>query len=284
MKIGEKMKLTVLVDNNTLIDRYFFGEPGLSYYIEDNGEKILFDTGYSDVFIKNAFKMNIDLLDVDFLVLSHGHFDHTWGLDPLIKIHTEAVIEKKAQRKATLVAHPLIFSSRKYDDLEEVGSVITKNRLEGFFKIKLSKKPLWLTDNLVFLGEIPRKNDFEAKKPIGKTVFENVEKDDYILDDSALVYKSPKGLVVITGCSHSGICNIIEYAKETCGTEKIIDVIGGFHLLDPSHKQLQGTVEYLRAIQPQIVHACHCTDLNSKIALSKVVNLGETGVGMEFEF
>lgn len=221
---------------------------------------------------------------IDFLVFSHGHFDHTWVLDPLVKLYTEAVIEKKGHSKATLVAHPIVFSTRKYDDLDEVGSMITEDRLNGFFDIRLSKKPVWLTDNLVFLWEIPRKNDFEAKKPIGKIIVENMEKDDFLIDDSALVYRSPKGLVVITGCSHSGICNSIEYAKEICGTEKNIDIIGGFHLLNPSGRQLQGTLEYLKTLQPQLVHACHCTDLNSKIALSKVVDLEETGVGMEFEY
>ena len=88
------MKLTVLVDNNTLIDRYFYGEPGISYFIADEDKRILFDVGYSDAFIKNAQKMNIDLLNTDFLVLSHGHLDHTWGLEPLIRLYTEAIIEK----------------------------------------------------------------------------------------------------------------------------------------------------------------------------------------------
>ena len=73
------MKLTVLVDNNTFIDEYYFGEPGVSYYIEDGGAKILFDCGYSDVFMANAEKMGIDLGKVDTIVFSHGHNDHTRG-------------------------------------------------------------------------------------------------------------------------------------------------------------------------------------------------------------
>ncbi len=90
------MKLTVLVDNNTLIDRYYIGEPGVSYYIEDDNIKILFDAGYSDVFIQNAQKMNVNLLDIDCVVLSHGHIDHSWGLVPLVRMYTEAKNRKKS--------------------------------------------------------------------------------------------------------------------------------------------------------------------------------------------
>lgn len=72
------MKLTVLVDNNTLIDRYFVGEPALSFFIEVGGENILFDTVYSDAFLKNAERMGINLRELDVVVLSHGHVDHTW--------------------------------------------------------------------------------------------------------------------------------------------------------------------------------------------------------------
>jgi len=87
------MKLTVLVDNNTLIDHYFLGEPGISFLIQDQDKQILFDVGYSDAFIQNAEKMKFDLLQSDYIVLSHGHLDHTWGLDPLIKLYSEAKIE-----------------------------------------------------------------------------------------------------------------------------------------------------------------------------------------------
>lgn len=73
------MKLTVLVDNNTLIDQYLLGEPAVSYYIEDEDEKILFDTGYSDVFIRNVEKLHINLADITKIVFSHGHNDHTGG-------------------------------------------------------------------------------------------------------------------------------------------------------------------------------------------------------------
>ena len=277
------MKLTVLVDNNTLIDRYFYGEPAVSYFIEDRDKKILFDVGYSNAFIKNAQKMKIDLLDIDFIVLSHGHMDHTWGLVPLVQLYTEAEIENINYGKPMLVAHPLTFSTRTINGLKEIGSIISKEKLAKHFNLKLSKGPVWLTDNVVFLGQIERTNNFEAKSPIGRILGASLE-DDYIMDDSSIAYKSRKGLVIITGCSHAGICNIIEHARKICKEERVIDIIGGFHLLNPSEEQLKGTLEYLKDLNPEKVHACHCTDLNSKIALSKVIELNEVGVGMRLEY
>jgi len=120
--------------------------------------------------------------------------------------------------------------------------------------------------------------------PIGKILRDGTEEDDYVIDDSALVYTSPEGLVIVTGCSHAGICNIIEYAKGVCGDDRVVDIIGGFHLLAPSFEQLQGTLEYMKELQPGTVHAAHCTDLNSKMALSQVVDMREVGVGLRLVF
>jgi len=277
------MRLTVLLDNNTLIDRYFCGEPGVSYFIEDEGKKILFDVGYSDVFIRNAQKMGLDLLNIDFLVLSHGHMDHTWGLDPLIRAYTEAAIEKIDHKRPAVIAHPLTFLTKTKNGLGEIGSIISKEKLSEHFRIRLSKDPVWLTERIVFLGEIERNNNFEAKIPIGK-VKANYLEDDYLMEDSALAYRSSEGLVIITGCSHAGICNIVEHAKRICGEDRIVDIVGGLHLLDPSEEQMRGTLDYMKKLQPPEVHACHCTDLNSKIALSRVVNLREVGVGLKLEY
>jgi len=108
------MKLTVLVDNNTLIDRYFIGEPGVSYFIEDGNKKILFDVDYSDAFITNGEKMGIDFFNIDYLVISHSHLDHTWGLESYIKRLTEEIVEGKKFKKANFVAHPRVFDSKSF--------------------------------------------------------------------------------------------------------------------------------------------------------------------------
>jgi len=207
------VKIIVLVDNNTFIDRYFIAEPGVSYYIESEGKKILFDVGYSDVFLVNARKLGINLLDVDMIVLSHGHLDHTWGLSHLIRFFNEAHIEGMNARRPTLIAHPMVFASRSYKSDPKVGSLLKEETLGKFFDLKLNRDPVNLTGELVFLGEIERLNDFEGKQSIGTISIEGVEIPDLIADDSALAYSSTQGLVIVTGCSHSGICNIVEYAR-----------------------------------------------------------------------
>jgi len=276
------MEITVLVDNNTLIDRYFFAEPGLSLLIQDDETTVLFDTGYSDIFLKNAFKMGKDLTALDYLVLSHNHLDHTWGIEPLIKYYTELQNEQRSFTRPTLVAHPEIFTSVHADGFKEFGCLLSEAKLAKHFPLQLSTQPQSLSSRLTFLGEIPRRNDFEALLTFGRK--EGADKDDHVIDDSALVYHSSKGLVIITGCSHAGICNIIEYAKEICGDHRVVDIVGGFHLQQPPKRQLEGTISYLSALQLEAVHACHCTDLSSKIALSRVVRLNEVGVGLSIKY
>ncbi|OGI19399.1 MAG: MBL fold metallo-hydrolase [Candidatus Melainabacteria bacterium RIFOXYA2_FULL_32_9] len=278
------MKLTVLVDNNTSTGKCYFGEPGLSFYIEIDNKKILFDTGYSDIFIQNAFKMNINLRNLDYLVFSHGHYDHTWGLVPLIRLYKEAIKENIPNKKPLVVTHPFTFLSKSRNEMGEIGSLISEEKLSRNFELKLSKKPLWITEKLVYLGEIPRNNNFENQASVGQVYLNENWIDDYIIEDSALVYKSKQGLVIVTGCSHSGICNIVEYAKQVCEDERIFDIIGGLHLVNPSDEQLSKTVEYIKALNLHQLHACHCTDLHSKIALSQVTRLGEVSVGLKLEF
>lgn len=274
------MKLTVLVDNNTLIDKNFYGEPGLSFYIEEGDSRILFDTGYSDIFLLNARKMGIDLKKVNCVVLSHGHLDHTWGLPHLIEL---LPYHGKSKKEIRLITHPDAFLPKE-DDGEQIGMVLSNDVLGRCFHITASKEPVWLSDNLAYLGEIPRVHDFENRHPLGTVVESGYEKEDYLTDDSALAYRSEKGLVIITGCSHSGICNIVDQAVKVCGDERIADIIGGFHLLHPNRTVLSSTVQYMKNRSPLKVHACHCTDLNSKIALSQAVKIEETGVGLRLQY
>ena len=278
------MKLTVLLDNNTLIDRYFLGEPGLSFLIEADGKRILFDAGYSDAFLRNARKMAQDLTDLDTVVLSHGHLEHCWGLIHLVRLYTEKTFEGGKVQKPTLVAHPAALAPKSCGELSEIGSLLGEDHLTRHFQLNLSREPVQLSRNLVYLGEIDRVHDFEARQPLGKTGQGNRKKDDYLWDDSALAYRSSRGLVVITGCSHAGICNIVDQARRITGVDRVVDIIGGFHLQDPSADQLQGTLDYLQQLQPESLHACHCTDLGSKIALAGAAELGEVGVGLKLDY
>lgn len=276
------MKLTVLVDNNTLIDRYFLAEPGLCFHLDDEGYEVLFDLGYSDIFLRNAEKMGIDIFQVRDIVISHGHLDHTWGLEPLARRLNEACFEKSKCPRPRVVAHPKAFVSVEGEGSNEFGSLMSVEKLSKHFHIELGCKPVAITPRLTWLGEIPRRFDFENLQGFGHK--QDQTEPDMVPDDSALAYTSDSGLVIVTGCSHAGVCNIAEYAKEVCGHEQLIDIIGGMHLMNPPARQLEGTLEYLGRQGLQRIHACHCTDLQSKIALSGVVDIGEVGVGSVLEY
>lgn len=267
------MKITVMVDNYTYIDQYYLGEPALSYYIECDNKKILFDVGYSNALIKNANKMNINLNEIDTIVCSHGHNDHILGLKYLCEtIHT---LDKN------LIAHPLCFNP-KYVDNEYIGTPYTVNELNTRFQLSLTKEVLNITESLIWLGEIPRVNDFENSYPIGITQNNDKYEEDYLYDDSALVYQSDKGIFIITACSHSGICNIIEYAKKVCNDERVLGVIGGFHLFELDH-QTNKTIEYLENENIPNLYPCHCVSLKVKAEMMKTLNVHEVGVGLTLD-
>ncbi|UAN24749.1 MBL fold metallo-hydrolase (plasmid) [Enterobacter sp. JBIWA003] len=276
------MKLTILVDNNTFIDEYLIGEPGVSYYIECDELKILFDVGYSDVFIKNAQLLSIDLTSIDKIVFSHGHNDHTWGLNHLIQYYDRTI--KKNKRKIDIIAHPAALIP-KYFEAKPIGMNHRQDEKEYFFKIVSTIEPLKMSEHITFLGQIPRVNKFEAQKSVGHTCGVNGKlTDDFVLDDSALVIETEKGLIIITGCSHAGICNIIEYAKKVTGVSQINSVIGGFHLMNADSKLLDETGKYLKSLSAKALYPCHCTDLTAKIHLSRYVDIKEVGVGLSVDF
>lgn len=277
------MLLKVLVDNNTYIDEYYYGEPGVCYWIELEGKKILFDLGYSDIFIKNAEKMGVDLSKADTIVFSHGHNDHTWGIKHLSNLYKECKTSKEELKEKIIIGHPLVFNEKKAEE-GEIGFRKSDKDILKDFQLLLSKEPIWISERLVFLGEVERTNDFENKEPIGKTIIDGTAEEDYLLDDSALVYKASEGLVVITGCSHSGICNIVEYAKKICNTDKVLDIIGGFHLLNPSKQQLISTLDYLKKLELRHIYTAHCTDFQSRLTLAKSIDLKEVGVGLELKY
>lgn len=267
------MKLTILVDNNTYIDQYYHGEPAASFFVETGDKKILFDTGYSDILISNAEKMGIDLQKITHIVLSHGHDDHTRGL----KFLKEAIDMSEMK----LIAHPECFLPKYNGDLY-IGSPFSEEEVRKMMVYIPCKSICEITDNLIYLGEIPRKNIYENQRPIGMCEQDGLLKEDYLIDDTAMVYKSEKGLFVITGCSHSGICNIIEYAKKVCDEEKICGVLGGFHLFRDD-EQLQKTIEYLQSNRIERFYPCHCVSLLARAKMMEKLPVVETGVGLVVE-
>jgi len=268
------MKLKVLVDNNTYIDQYYYGEPAVSYYIEDEDTKLLLDVGYSDVFIKNSKAFGIDLENVTTIAISHGHDDHTRGL--------KYYFEENFSDNVSIIAHPDAFKEKVAGNLK-ICSPILEDELKEKSNLILSKEPIKISKNITFLGEIPKMNDFEKRKPIGKQMKGKVFEDDFVFDDTALVYKNDEGIYIIAGCSHSGICNIIEYAKKVCEDDRVLGVIGGFHLFEVD-EQVNKTIEYLKENNIKELYPCHCTSFIVKAEIHKLVQVKELGVGLEINW
>ncbi len=260
------MKLTVLTENSA--GGKFLAEHGLSYLIEIDEQIILFDTGHSEVFLKNARKLGIDIPnEVGKIVLSHGHWDHGNGLQYL--------------KDKTLFVHPAAFIRRfRKRDFSPVGLSFSKETLSQKFTIKETTSPVKVTDHLFFLGEIPRKNNFEAQTTPFADDFQN---DDFVPDDSALAAIVNDELVVITGCSHSGICNIVEHAKTVTGISRVKGVLGGFHL-KYDNEQTRQTIDYLKAQKVERVLPSHCTELPALAAFYQAFGIQQVKTGSILEF
>ena len=267
------MKLRVLMDNHTEIDAYYLGEPAVSYWIEDEGQKFLFDTGYSDAFLKNAVAMGIDLTEAEAVLLSHSHNDHTGGLCSLLSL--------PFGRKPGIIACPDAVLPHELDGMD-IGSPMQKAELEQAAELTLTKEPLWLTERLVFLGEIPREMPFEPEYAIGTVIREGGQEQDFMRDDTALAYCGRDGLSIITGCSHAGICNMISYAKKVTGIRQVRSVLGGFHLFEPDERAKE-TIAFLKQERIPELYPCHCTSFQVRAALHAECPCGEIGVGMELE-
>ncbi len=235
------LQITVLNDNapgNTCAS-----EHGLSYIIRAD-KTIIFDVGPSDIFLKNAQKLNINPENINTIALSHGHWDHGNGLKYL------------ANKK--LITHPDSFQKKyRKKDRSYIGLPLSEEEARKKFDLILSQTPYKISERIIFLGEIPRLNNFEAQTT--GFVLEN-GKDDFVLDDSALAVKTKKGLVIVSGCAHSGICNIIEYARKVTQTKKVYGVIGGFHL-KKDDLQTQKTIEYFKNLNIEKIYPSHCTAL-----------------------
>ena len=260
------MKITVLTEN--LAGGHFLAEHGLSYLIEYDGKSILFDTGHSDVFLKNAKKLEIDLQNkVDIVVLSHGHWDHGDGLQFI--------------KNKPLVAHPSAFIKRyRKNDSTPVGLRLSEEFLKQNFELTTARNPIQLSEHIFFLGEVPRLNDFEAQT----TPFKDAKDlDDFVPDDSALAIIQNEKLIIISGCAHSGICNICEYAKQVTNINSIQAVIGGFHLKH-NNGQTKRTIQYFKEQNITTLIPSHCTELPALAAFHSSFKNKQLKTGQSIDF
>lgn len=236
----------------------------------DKTHTLLFDFGFSENgAAQNASTLGVDMTEVEAAALSHGHSDHTGGMEKLV-----ALIGK---HDIPFIVHPAAFKSPRYlKYAEELKINFPKLTREMFQKAGLSvvetEKPyLIMDDTILFLGEIPRVTDFEKGFPIAHWLKDGRELWDAIEDDTSVVMNlKDKGLVIISGCAHAGIINTINYATTVTGINKIHAVMGGFHLSGPMFEdRIERTSQELQKLHPTYVIPMHCTGRKAIMEIEK---------------
>jgi 7,8-dihydropterin-6-yl-methyl-4-(beta-D-ribofuranosyl)aminobenzene 5'-phosphate synthase len=275
-----EIRITTLSEN-TAARLGLLAEWGLSVLVEIDGHRVLLDTGLTISAAYNAIALGIDLCQIDKIVLSHGHRDHTGGLLHILRL---------ARKQVEVIAHPDIWAAkyalRPGRKEEYIGIPFPREAAESSgASFNLSKEPVWISENIVTSGEIPMLTEYETIDPIlcvkepcpepfaschsegpknlaQAKLREGTElKPDPLRDDRAVFIKSDRGLIVILGCAHRGVVNTLRYAQKLTGVEAIYAVIGGTHLIAASLERIDLTVGDLRKLGVQRLGVSHCTGL-----------------------
>jgi 7,8-dihydropterin-6-yl-methyl-4-(beta-D-ribofuranosyl)aminobenzene 5'-phosphate synthase len=230
--------------------------------------------------LHNTDALHIDPEEIDLICLSHGHYDHTGGLMGLLQ---------RRMAPVPIVAHPDIFAPKLKvrPFLKYIGAPFTRDQLEAAGAIMLPcRGPATLAPGVMTTGEVPRVEAFETVE--GFWTMKNYQyTPDAMPDDQSLAIHLPgKGLVVISGCAHSGIINTIRYAQRITGEERLYAVIGGFHLMGTDNKRIDATARALLDLDSAVVRPGHCTGQKALSRLQDI--LGEScqplTVGDSIEF
>jgi 7,8-dihydropterin-6-yl-methyl-4-(beta-D-ribofuranosyl)aminobenzene 5'-phosphate synthase len=221
---------------------------------------ILFDTGYSQIGVPhNMALLDIDLQRIEAIVMSHAHMDHTGSLHKILE---------GMRGPVTLVVHPGAFLFPRYIERDDgtrqrfPRTLSREDLVSEKLKIVESKAPVLLADDgLMVTGQVERTTGFEKGLPGALMEKDGEMKPDPISDDQALVLNlKEKGLVVISGCSHSGIINTIFHAQKVTGLRKVHAVLGGFHLTGPAFESIiEETISELKNVAPEVIVPMHCT-------------------------
>ena len=243
--------ITVLMENQSP-DEQLAVEHGLSFHLQAGSQQILFDTGQSGAFIDNAQTLEIDLEELSTVVLSHGHYDHTGGLERLLS----------TERNFAIHAHPdaviTRYSIRDAANPRMVG--IPAGSLQALRDHGFSETAAWTTisQGIHITGAVPRVTTYEdTGGPFFLDSQQNVP--DPITDDQALCFEGSEGLIIVLGCAHAGIINTVRYCRKMTGNDHVHAIIGGFHLLNASAERMERTIQALREINAPLLAPCHCT-------------------------
>lgn len=262
-----KIKATILCENSVFHLPGALAEHGFSVFLETTWGNYLFDTGQGKAIINNGYILKKDLTGLKGIIISHNHYDHTGGLLPVLELCGEVKV----------YGHPSIFKenyANKNGSKRYIGIPFTRPLLESKgAQFILNSEWQEIEPGMYLSGEVPRNNDFE----IGDTDFVikrgNSFVPDEVLDDQSLIFKTDKGLFIVLGCAHAGIINILEYAINKTGVDKIWTVIGGTHLGPVSIEQREKTIKRLKEFDIDNMGVSHCTELGAAMDLRQ--ELGE---------
>lgn len=254
------MRVTVLVEDYSGYESPFLAQHGVSFLIEKGGRRILFDTGQSaEPVLHNMGLLGVEPGSIDYVFLSHCHYDHTGGLLGILKA---------IGKRVPIIAHPMIFRrhfvTRPY--LREVGVPFGREEIESLAELYLTADPVEIVEGVYSTGEIREREGFERANIGVYTVKDGRIVEDELLDDMSLVAKTSNGPVVISGCSHAGIVGIVKHAIRLTGEKRVKAVIGGFHLIDASEERIKRTVEEFQKLGVEEVYTGHCTGLRAEAA------------------
>lgn len=286
----DRMSLTVVAEDSVLYESPYWGQHGVSFLVEayyrNIKKNILVDVGQNhEALLHNMQLLNINPGIIDSIILTHCHYDHTLGVVEMLR-----AIGKE---DLPVIAHPSLFRLNFIDNpyLRHVGVMQADSR----DKIEANGGTLYLTGDpfqfmpgFITTGEVKRQTDFEevgiALKTIneeGKIIVDSMD------DDISLVANfKDKGIVIITGCSHAGIVNIIKQALEISEKEKVESIIGGFHLVEAPMDRIKKTVEALSEFDINTIFAGHCTGFRAQTELYHIFKdkFLPLQTGMKFEF
>lgn len=265
----DKLTVTVLAEDSVPYESPLLGQHGVSYWLEAERKgitkRILVDVGQNpEALLFNVGKLGISLAETDAVVLTHCHYDHTQGLT--------RILEAIGRKDLPVIAHPALFRLNFVTDpfFQHVG-VMQGDKPEDLraagAELVLVSGPLQLMPGLSTTGEVPRVTDFEEVGIALSTLDENGRVvPDSMPDDLSLAARiEGKGLVIITGCSHAGIINILKHA--IAPNERVEAVIGGLHLVEASEERIEKTASALAEFSPSLVAAGHCTGFRAQAAL-----------------
>ncbi len=269
----KRLKITVIAEDSVGYDTPYLGQHGISFLLTAEREgvvrNILVDVAQdSAALIENINRMQIAISCIDAVVLTHCHYDHTRGVAKILR--------EIGGKDIPVIAHPDIFRTNFISDpyLKSIG-IMDGDRREDIESsggiLYLARNALEIMPALISTGEVERITDFEK---VGMSLFtiENGQvKGDLMQDDISVVANvRGKGLVIVTGCSHAGIVNIIKQSIKLTGTKKIHGIIGGFHLIEASEERIQKTALALKKFNPDWVYAGHCTGFKAQVELYNI--------------